>query len=232
VLDLDDPSMSSPDPLVHMGITMGETAADWDSQEDKLDFPIKVYPEEVDENNLPISLIPAEIVTDGDTVEFRTTAPGKVGFLAYGQGDFSLHAAMIRTQIDPSRSRPGSPPDLAEGIEMPETAGKRDESGPRGLLCGAMLAESFQSIPFPDQMAPMCPEFTPCEEGQNPAEGECSSMLDLIRDGCGDLLNPVGGPDADVNGDGVKDAYSMVIGTASERIKIVGITENSAPIPE
>ncbi len=223
-LDLDDPTMETADPLVHLGMSMGEGAIDWISQEEKLDFPIEVHANDVDEDNVPTSLIPAEIVTDGDVVELRTTAPGKAGF-SESEADFTLYGAMTRAQIDPPRSRPRSPPDLAAGIALPQTVGASDEEGPRGVLCGAMLAESFRSIPFPAELGLLCPDFTPCEDDQDPKQGECSSILDFLSEGCGALLSPMGEPDADIDGDGIDDAYSAVVGTAIERIKMVGVGE-------
>jgi hypothetical protein len=81
-------------------------------------------------------------------------------------------------------------------------------------------------------------EFVSCGPDQDPLNGDCSSVLDLMQAGCSatDLFGnttwyiaPLGEPDADVDGDGVNDGYSMVQKISGQRVKVVGFAEGEPP---
>ena len=82
-----------------------------------------------------------------------------------------------------------------------------------------------------------------CQTGQDPAGGDCSSMLDFMKAGCSStdlfgtvswVMHPLGDPDADTDGDGTPDSYTMVAHIATQRVKIGGYTDEEPfgkPIP-
>ena len=234
ITDLDSAAADKPDPIIGIGISVGDVAADWASQTDKLDFPVTVNQQFLDAQGMPVMLLSSELADKGGGImECRTTKPGKAGFTEPGGGmDFTLYQAMSVLEVDAPRSQPSPPPTLAADLKLPETTGRDADTAPQGRLCGAMKAESFASIGLPGVLAVPCDMFnyTPCDSLFDPnqwldtTKGECDSVLTLLQGGCGTILNPIGEPDADTDGDGTNDAYSVVVAQSSKRVKVVGIT--------
>lgn len=226
VMDLDDPTANTADPLIHLGLSMGTLAADWLSQPDKLDFPVTINTVDVDDQNLPLTRNPAELVMEGGKTLLRSTSPELV-FFRSSAGDFILHGNMTQFEVDPGRSKLTPPPETVDSATLPETLGQDAAAEAQGVICGAMLAESFATIGMPAELAVLClvDGFVPCAAGQDPTTGECDSIMTLFERGCTNLLSPAGPPDADVDGDGVNDAYSSVVKASAKRVKIVGVAD-------
>jgi hypothetical protein len=112
-------------------------------------------------------------------------------------------------------------------------------------MCGALAESSFAGMGFPqgNVMGLAVPlevfcldqagKYRSCAAGQDPLKGECSSILDLLKGGCSNLgaqfIAPIGEPDADTDGDGVNDAYSMVSRISAQRVKVVGFAQGEPP---
>jgi hypothetical protein len=224
--DMEDTSANTPDPLVTVGLSMGELAADdWESRTDKLDFPITINSVDVDDQNLPISRNQAEVVMEDGKTYVRTTAPSTVVYRSPA-GDFILYNHMAEFEVDAPRSPLTPPPETAGSIAIPESMGQNDAETAQGVICGAMPMDAFRSIGMPAEVALLCGmSFTPCAAGQDPTTGECDSILTLFQEGCGILMGPAGELDADTDGDGVNDAYSSVVRASAKRIKLAGVAD-------
>lgn len=126
-----------------------------------------------------------------------------------------------------------------------------NEKMPTGILCGTLDSKMFDSIGVPYfyipilniSLATLCPDqasqITSCRGDMSTAEGECSSILDLLQIGCtgGGMFNlePLGPPDVDNDGDGTNESYSLVFRMAVQRLKMAGFTEDEPmfiPIPQ
>ncbi len=168
-------------------------------------------------------------------------------------GKFAMRDIMMKIEIDPARSQMSPPPETA-GIELPESAGNYGAASSEeatGIMCGAMDTELFESFGIPVaslgiislDFTVICADqwglITACQPGQEPSRGECSSMLDFLKVGCssplGVLMEPLGEPDADTDGDGEPDSYTMVMHVSAQRMKISGHSEEEPmglPIPQ
>jgi cysteine-rich repeat protein len=273
VLEVDDPTAMTPDPLIRVGSTIGDPdpngvgpdGLDWANTTDRLDFPMLIYRQFYDDELTPISIAYAEITVEDGVSVMQTTKPLTMGFEMKGGtfeyqgiamdlpvGKFVMRDLMMRMEIDPRRSKVPAPPETAD-VEVPESAGNFDPTGATeatGLMCGALDAEIFDLIGIPAidlvfisfDPTIMCSDqwgqITACQPGQSPTRGECSSMLDFMQLGCsnplGVLMKPLGPPDADTDGDGTNDSYTMVMRIASQRVKIAGYSDKEPlgePIP-
>jgi len=140
-------------------------------------------------------------------------------------------------------------PETNTWVEIPNSTGGFDVSAntsdftkastANGIMCGAIDTEMMKTMPLP---APgrllgflpvgteqICPEqegkVRGCENGVTDLEaGKCDSMLNLMIYGCTgglvDLMQPMGEPDVDANGDGKGDAYSTVMKVAAQRVTV------------
>ncbi len=225
IMDLDDPSMRSADPLVTIGMSAGTPARDWTSQSSALDFPMLVDVATVDENKRPTATLPGELRAEGGTTKLRTTAPVEV-YIESGEFILHLHRAMLSIDVDTVRSPPPDPPQVAASITTPESFGGAASGETEGIMCGAMLLSSFEKIPLTPEFTLLCPGYgyTPCEGDQDPSLDECSSFGDLVMGGCGVLLTPVD-PDVDLSDDGINDAFSLVVAYSQRRVQIQGTDE-------
>ncbi len=224
LLDLDDPSIPGADPLVGIGMAAGVPDADWASQGDKLDFPFGVSADVLDDDNRPSDIVPARVVEEGGKIYLETTNPNKASYASQTGGEFVIYDSMMRFEVDPDRSRPEGLP-LVESIQLPESLGGTEVVA-TGVSCGALLAENFASMPLPLlTIACLGKNYVPCAEGQDPTTGACSSVLDMFVSGCEPFMNPIGEPDADIDGDGNNDAYSSVVYMSALRVKVVGVVE-------
>jgi len=102
---------------------------------------------------------------------------------------------------------------------------------PTGTICGTIRESTLGSIGIPYinflgiSIASMCPDqasqIVSCTQGLSPTDGTCSSIIDLLKVGCsgGDLLTlpPLGEPDADTDGDGTNDSYTVVLRLSVQR---------------
>lgn len=253
VLDVDDPTAVAPDPLVKMGMAYGmaDPTADWANTPDKLDFPVLVYRDSYDDELRPKRLSEAELVVENGRLYQQSPRPYDMA-MESSRGTFHMYDVMVRIEIDPARSKIASPPETADGVLLPETVGGGPDNGPTGVMCGAMSAAAFAEMGIPRAeliglelplLQTFCidqgSQITTCAEGQSPTRGECSSFLDLMQMGCSSTnlltgevtwyLKKVGEPDADTDGDGVNDAYSMVQKIAGQRVRVVGFAEGDPP---
>jgi cysteine-rich repeat protein len=224
IMDLDDPSAKTPDPLVGIGMATGVLDADWTSQTDKLDFPVKVNPTDLNDDNLPKNIIPSELIVENGKTFFRTTAAVSAGYSTTDGAQFSIFDAMMSAEVDPARSKPPAPPEFADSVQLPESSGGTDTE-PTGYMCGVLLASNFESIPMPDAMAVLCigMGFRSCSNGQDPTKGECDSILTMFQKGCPGMMNAIGEPDADVDGDGKNEGYTSVVYFSEKRVKLTGV---------
>ncbi len=227
LMDMEDPTAGASDPLIHLGLSMATLAEEWASRTDKLDFPVNINAIDVDDENLPLTRNPAELVIEGGKTIVRSTTASTVYFRTDGGADFNMHANMSRIEVDPGRSLLTPPPETADWATLPETLGQESAAEAQGVICGAMLAESFATIPMPAELVLLCPfdGFIACAQGQDPTLGECDSIATLFERGCAGLLSPAGPPDADVDGDGVNDAYSAVVKVSAKRVRLVGVAD-------
>ncbi len=253
VLDVDDPAAVAPDPLVKMGMAYGmaDPSVDWANTPDKLDILIQVYRDSYDDDLMPKRLSDAELVVENGRLYQQSPRPYDLS-IETSRGKFEMFDIMMRIEIDPPRSRIASPPETADGVLLPETVGGGTDGNPTGVMCGAMSAAAFGEMGIPRAELiglelPLLQTFCvdqganiqTCAEGQEPSRGECSSFLDLMQMGCSTTnlltgettwyLKKVGEPDADTDGDGVNDAYTMMQKIAGQRVRVVGISESERP---
>lgn len=238
MLGSSDPSLRTSDDEVWVAIYRGQPAEAWQDGP-PIDFPFQVEAGDVDENNQPLKTIAASQRGGGPVA---TTEPVNVA-VQTPIGELTLFDMRLQIVYDvASNSSPAPPPELADSVEIPETVG-RDLSGkqpyrPAGRMCGATSAESLNQIPWNQQSDQCCPNqggsYTACQEGDEVGV-DCSSFLDLIRGGCSVLC--LGGctpgcgfpllsgiePDVDMDGDGVNDAFSVVLGVEGRRVRVTGV---------
>jgi cysteine-rich repeat protein len=230
LLNLDDPSLQVSDPLVQIGTSTGWPVNDWQSSVVHLDSEIYINSTTVDDDDMPVSILPAEaIIEDGEAI-LQTTSAGTAIF-SVGNAEFTVYEATIQMPIDSTRSPLTPPPDTVESLVAPETAGGDAEPEPQAVLCGAIDLSAFDAMPITEEIAALCTDtsYDPCQQDEEPTSGACDSVSDLLRDGCSDLQNvyvmPIGEPDADTDGDSVDDSYSVVFTTSFERVKVVGLED-------
>ncbi len=253
IMDVEDISSVVPDPLVRTGLAVGvpEDVTAWTNTPDKLDFPVLVYREFYDAELQPLTVTPAALVVENGRLVGVSTTAMSMGFeisqssVQGATGTFFMHDIMIRMEIGSSRSKIPAPPETIDSLLVPETVGGDDIANASGIMCGALAEESFAAmglpqgnlmgLPVPIEMfcLDQLGQYTSCAPGQDPLKGECSSVLDILKGGCSDLgvqfVAPIGEPDADVDGDGVNDAYSIVMKMGGQRIRITGFAEGDPP---
>jgi cysteine-rich repeat protein len=121
---------------------------------------------------------------------------------------------------------------------------------PAGRWCAAVGQESMSQVgvsKYPDESAlalcckPNGTGYNQCDTGDKPGV-DCDTFLDVMKTGCmlclDDVTKAVCGsacnstpieiiravdPDVDVNGDGTKDAYSVVIAVEGVRVRVTGV---------
>lgn len=223
LIDLDDPSAQTADSWVTIGMSTGKPEGNWTGRARDLDFPMSINSANLDSDDQPINTLPAALLIENGKPTLRSTKPTSLDIQA---GDFvlSLHDAMVSVPVDPTLSRPADSPDIAASVATPESFGAAQGSEPVGIMCGAMSTSAFDNIPFTQEFALLCPGYTVCAAGQDPSLDECSSFADLIVGGCGIFINAID-PDVDLSGDGVEDAFSLVVVFSQVRIKPVGTVE-------
>jgi cysteine-rich repeat protein len=254
-MDVDDYSGTVPDPNANLGLAMGEPVDPWPAAgATTLDLPVYAYTRHFDQNLEPLVTTPGEGFMGtgeftGEPVSVvRSTAPVNAGF-DMGGTTYMLQKMMSRIEVDGVFGTPPGPPDnIVPTFTAPEsvgswvaTAAERANVTPTGVLCGAFHEDSFNTIPIPVELLALCTGSTlrPCGSlaaaalgGQflDPTLDECDSMLEMFKEGCNTLgllpiLNPIGEPGVDTDGDGVNDSYTCVLRVSAQRVKIVGTME-------
>lgn len=230
-MDIENYKPDTEDPLIRLGLSMGEPKEDWLSRESKVDFPFNTYKEYFDENLLPLTSVLGEMVVEDGTQLVRSTAPVTSGFLILDM-EFILHDMMARIETDGIRSRLPAPPETIEDLEVPESVGAHGTGQPSGVICGALHESSFETIPLPESFLILCldqlGQYVGCATDEDLLAGNCDSLLDLFKGGCSDLgglvtfLKPLGEPDVDTDGVDGTDSYSVVLKVSAERVKVEG----------
>jgi cysteine-rich repeat protein len=246
-IDVDDYTGKVPDPAMTVGIAMGKAKGDWPadpSKESTLDIPILAY-KSFYENDQPKSNIVGETVLINGAPVVRSTTTVKAGFNIMGM-NWELSNMLAYLQVDSDFTPLPPPLKTAPGLTVPNSLGNPFGDKLTAYFCGAFTKESFKSIPLIDILAGICLDqfgdslvggkaaYRPCTE-DNPLkqlkEGRCDSFFDVFYGGCSagmgvlKILEPIGEPDVDINGDGTKDAYSTVVRVAAQRASLVGLTD-------
>jgi hypothetical protein len=241
VLGSSDPSFTTSDDEIWLATYRAEPAVapaePWTAGP-PLDYPFLIAGD-VDENNQPVQTIEAGQRGGGP---LSTSEPVNVAAQT-PIGELTLFDMLLQVVYDVSSAgTPEAPPEMAGGVVIPETFGK-DFSGrqpyrPAGRMCGATSMESLDKISWGEQAVQCCPDaggsYTPCQEG-DVAGVDCSSFLDLIEGGCnicigsctpGCGFNLITGidPDVDIDGDGVLDGFSVLLGIESRRVRVTGVS--------
>ncbi len=229
-----------PDPLARLGLSMGEPVTDWASSPVKLDLEFNAYRDFYNDELEPLSTVPGAMVIENGRQVVQSTAPTISGFNIL-ETLYVLHDMMSRIETDDNLSLLPPPPETVEGLRAPESVGNHGGT-PTGVLCGALHQDAFASMPLPPELLLLCTdqfgemlmgenELNPCDEGEDLSAGECDSILTWFKTGCSTLfgavtiLEPLGDPDVDTDGDGINDAYTTVLYVSAERVKVVGVMD-------
>jgi len=234
LIDVEDFSSFQPDPLTSVGLSMGQPKDDWVVDVNHMDTEFYAYRDYFDDDLNPLTVIPTELLIEDGKQIVQSTKSNTAGFVIAGV-EFILHDAMARVVSDGNLRALPAPPEVAEGLQTPESVGGNGEDPPEGVICGAIHQDSFATIPLPEALTMICldqlGQYDPCAESENPTQGECDSALELFKGGCtagADLLpilKPLGEPDVDSDGDGEADSYSCVLRVSAERVKVIGVME-------
>ncbi len=241
VMDVDDYSLSVSDPLTKLAMVPGDFPAGVTALAGAVDEEVLIYHAFYDDKLEPVTSANAELDATADKLISKTPIPYSIGF-SMTDGDMVLSNVMIEIEVDPERSGIPAPPETRDGLVLPESVGTYTN----GVMCAAMPTSMFSSMGVPQSnvlglplsLTDMCSDqsYTSCPDGVDPPD--CSSVLDLIQGGCSGtlpgfppnvLIKPIGDPDADTDGDGVNDAYSIVFMVSAVRARIAGFSENDPP---
>jgi cysteine-rich repeat protein len=246
-LDVDDPTCTSADPLVRVGFSVGipEAGSDWKNTANKLDFPMQVWRKHFDDQMAPIRYTYAEIKIDPNSGKafFQSTKPMTLSFKT--TLPTVMRNVMLGVEVDTPRSKVTPPPESADGVKVPESGGNFSPDGttdPTGILCGALDPIVLAQSPLPTtallgvnfDVTVLCDvqyndpkiHLRACPNGKADLDaGKCSSLLDFLKAGCTSSLLGVGmpslgDPDADTDGDGSYDSYTIVLKIAYQRVKM------------
>ncbi len=233
-----DPSFITSDDEIWLATYRAEPAETWQAGP-PLDFPFLIA-DNLDQDRKPVQTIEASQRGGGPV---STSEPVNVAAQT-PIGELTLFNMLMQVVYDvSSASTPDAPPEMAAGIEIPETFGV-DQTGrqpyrPAGRMCGATSAESLSQIAWAEQAVQCCPDeggsYTVCQEGDEVGV-DCTSFLDLIEGGCNICLagctpgcgfNLITGidPDVDIDGDGVLDGFSVLLGIESRRVRVSGVSQ-------
>jgi len=213
------------------------------SYDDNLDPITYLYAETIIDTATGKAVIQTtQPATIGYEIQLQTEGEGVLA----GGGTFIMRNTTLRIEIDAPRSQIAAPPQSAHWAKFPESCGNFDPSNttaePTGMICGAIDPVIFSEIPFPlpnligipFDLSVLCDvqyndpdiHLRACPNGKEDLDaGICSSVLDLFKYGCtssvlGVILNPMGDPDADTDGDGVYDSYTYVGRMSNQRVKL------------
>jgi cysteine-rich repeat protein len=236
---MDDPSTRTSDDDILIGIYSGVAESAW-QEGPPLDFPFLLESSDV-EDDLPVWSVPAELSGAG---RITSKEPTDVQIPFFG-GRILMRDAMFLTILDMQNlSVPSSPPDIADTVKIPETAGW--VYPPQGILCGAI--SSLHNIPLSSQIADVCcnkygEKYRGCADGEEPGV-DCATLADLLEGGCsvffalpsgtcGDpetdlrrwIVYPVQA-DVDTDDDGENDSFSAAFAFEATRVRVAGTTNN------
>lgn len=216
---MDDPTASTEDPNIMFGQMLGVLDAEWGTQPE-LDFPMKADLASLDEvDDTPESIMPVELVIEGDKTLLRTTRPITVFFVS-----LLLHRTMSYVEVDSPRS---AMPNTGS-VAVPESLGGADDEEAHGYICGAIPFSNYKTQPLSEVVAAMCTEdYDWCREGETPENGDCDSALEVLLHGCTSILGiplmvGLGEGDADIDGDGEIDGFSVVARFSARRVRLQG----------
>jgi len=247
LFDVEDYSFSVADPVAYFAMSIGTSQNAWPtdtSAASTLDIPLVAY-KSYFENDQPKNSIPISISLESAIPVIRSPGSFSTSFVAMDI-IWELNNLMIsRLEVDKRFSRLPEPKVTAADFKVPESLGNAFGAPTTGFLCGAFPEKSFASIPLIDVLSTICIDqwtgvngsggYRPCTgEGEEMTkmlkEGGCDSFLTLFKGGCTafgvPILNPIGDPDVDTNGDGTKDAYSVVLNVSAQRVRLVGLIDD------
>jgi cysteine-rich repeat protein len=248
LFEVDDYSFSASDPVAFFGMSIGKSQNAWPtdtSAASTLDIPL-VSRKSYFENDQPKNSIPISISIENAVPVVRTTGSFSTSFGVMGMNWELSNLMVSRLDVDKVFSRLPEPPVTPATFKVPETMGNAFATPPTGYMCGAFLEKAFASLPLIEELSTICIDqwagvggagaYRPCTGNSMEElmtmlkEGRCDSFLTLFRGGCSALgvpiLNPIGDPDVDVNGDGTTDAYSVVVNVSAQRARLVGLTDD------
>jgi cysteine-rich repeat protein len=168
LLDVDDPTFKTADPLIRISLSLGipEAGSDWNNTPNKLDFPMQVWKKFYDDQLAPILNFYGEVKIDpasGKAI-VQTTKPvptwridikpqsADAGMMADVPITLIMSNMMARFDVDTARTKVTAPPESADGIKIPESSGNYNPQGttdPTGIICGAIDPILFATIPMP-----------------------------------------------------------------------------------
>lgn len=248
--DVDDYSGKIPDPVMSIGISMGKSRDVWPADggvptpDQTLDIPVLGYKASF-ENGQPKKIFTGETaLIDGKAV-IRSTTLVTAGFSVMGM-NWVLSNLYAYMPVDPKFTRLPEPLKTVEGLTIPETIGNAFQTpdAPTVVLCGAFKEADFKKIPLIDILGAVCideflvntisgkPSYVACTEDnavKQLQEGRCDSFYEVFKGGCHALtitiLNPIGEPDVDTDGDKKNDAFSIVVRASGQRARLQGLTD-------
>jgi cysteine-rich repeat protein len=215
-----------------------------------LDLEVYAYTKFFDKGLQPLVVTPGGIFKDkgefsGKPVPIlKTNAPINAGFTIQGN-TFALQKLMARLEVDGKFSALTYPSNNKMQVDpafvAPETIGNwvYPASGASqkatAVLCGAFHESSFDKIPAVDIFGFLCTDqlnyrYCASDTAMKDLEnGTCDSMLKIFKGGCsgliGTVLNKLGEPTVDTDGDGKPDSYTTVLRVSAQRIRIIGTKE-------
>jgi hypothetical protein len=251
-LDLDVLSASVPDDAIRLGIYAGIPAEDLAGESPGVDFPFLVDPLAVTDDNLPASIIQARLEPGGLIV---TAEPADISVrIPFGLFRIHNLVTRTTMNLQSASPIP-PPPEVIPQVLAPEYMGDDPDTKSIvcGAISTESLEQigldetgTALGLSIPMLLGMCCwdPEvreapYRSCKEGDisyGPHKS-CDNFLDLMQGGCDAYVNGCGSggahraliyptqPDVDYDNDGVKDAYSGVLGIKGMRAKITGIMQ-------
>ena len=247
-----DTSMQTSDSDIELALISGvQGEEEWVDGEPRLDYPYLVQAESFQDGK-PVNSLKAAQTGGGYVV---TREPSKLVVSSPLGGNFEMRELMFRTIFDlETLSKPEAPPELADGVLLPEEAGvgETDKDGvyrPAGTMCGVQPLSAMKSMPLFSGIEQFCctaegGTYRGCSEGVSPPD--CDSLGDILLGGCnvcislanspipnvectpgcrGYLIVEPIKPDVDLDGDGKEDGFSTVMAFESIRVRTRGVTE-------
>jgi hypothetical protein len=216
-----------------------------------VDLDVYAYTNFFDKNLQPLVVTPGGIFKEKgefsgqDVPVLKSNTPINAGF-NIGGNTYALQKMMARIEVDGRFSAITYPSNTKMKIDptfiAPETVGNWDYPAagsaekPTAVLCGAFHESSFNQIPAVDIFGFLCTDQTNyryCPSDSTAQTelkaGNCDSMLTIFKGGCsgliGTVLNKLGEPTVDTDGDGTKDSYTTVLRVSAQRVRIIGTKE-------
>jgi cysteine-rich repeat protein len=250
VTNSSDLSFQTTDGDITIGVYDGALeAAENTSNCAAVDNRFSIKKNDLDANNATVAIIK----TAQRPGLIRSINPADIALQMPGIGSMKLYQLLLLLQVDTKTlSTPKAPPAVSKTVNVvrPEKIGfSLNTSLPAGRLCSAVGVDSLGQIgitgdsPFAMCCKPDATTYRVCNTGNTPGK-DCDSLLDVMKKGClacaTSLVTqqPVCGnacisapievmratqPDVDVDGDGVKDAYSGVFAVEGVRVRVTGI---------